>query len=60
MAAALPKRHLVAVTRRASEFRLLVFYTLWYKATFTARVASVFIVLQIRIYLASQKKSLPT
>ncbi len=29
MAAAPPKRHLVAVTRKASEFRLLVFYTLW-------------------------------
>ncbi len=29
MAATLPKRHLVAVTRKASEFRLLVFYTLW-------------------------------
>ncbi len=29
MAAALPKRRLVAVTRKAAEFRLLVFYTLW-------------------------------
>ena len=29
MAAALPKRHLVAVTKKASEFRLLFFYTLW-------------------------------
>ncbi len=26
MAAALPKRHLVAVTQKAPEFRLLVFY----------------------------------
>ncbi len=31
MAAALPKRHLVAVTQNASEFRLLVFYTLWWQ-----------------------------
>jgi len=28
MAAALPKRHLVAVTKKASAFRLLFFYTL--------------------------------
>ncbi len=30
MAAALPKRHLVAVTQKASEFRLLVFTLCWY------------------------------
>jgi len=30
MVAALPKRHLVAVTKKASEFRLLFFYTLLY------------------------------
>ncbi len=29
MAAEQPKRHLVAVTQKASEFRLLVFYTIW-------------------------------
>lgn len=30
MAAALPKRHLVAVHEKAPEFRLLVFYTRCY------------------------------
>ncbi len=29
MAAGLPKRHLVVVSQKASEFCLLVFYTLW-------------------------------
>ncbi len=29
MVATLPKRHLVAVTQKASAFHLLVFYTLW-------------------------------
>ncbi len=42
MAAALPKRHLVAVTWKASEFRLLVFYTLWsYQADNAASYAQV-------------------
>ncbi len=41
MAAAIPKRHLVAVTQKASEFRLLVFYTLWYNVVSLASVPSI-------------------
>ncbi len=32
MAAALPKRNLVAVTQKASEFLLLVINTLWFSS----------------------------